>query len=94
MTDYSPSEIVDIIIEYGRSNENSRECACQYALRYSDRRCPSHVTIISIINRPREDNLHRKCKKKSLMNDNNLTIAVLGMTVINLQISQQSVENI
>jgi len=32
MTDYSPSEIVDMIIEYGRANENYRQCARQYTL--------------------------------------------------------------
>lgn len=91
MADYSPSEIVDLIIEYGRSNENARECARQYALRYLDRRCPSHVTIISLINRAREGKLHRKRKKKSLTDDNNLNIAVLGMAVINPQISQRRI---
>jgi len=30
MTDYSSSEIVNIIIEYGKSNVNSKECARQH----------------------------------------------------------------
>jgi len=38
MTDYLPTEIVDIIIEYGRSNENARECVRLYALRFPNRR--------------------------------------------------------
>lgn len=91
MTDYSPSEIVDMIIEYGRSNENSRECTRQYALRYPDRRCPSHVTIISLITRARKGKLDRKRKKKFLTDDNALNIDVLGMTVINPQISQRTI---
>jgi len=68
ITDYSSNEIVDMIIEYGRTNENYRQCARQYALRYPDRQCSNHTTIMGLINRIHEDKLCRKRKKKSLTN--------------------------
>jgi len=64
MIDYSSSEIIDLIIEYIRANENYRQCVRQYALRYPNRQCPNHITIMRLINRAREGKLCRK--KKSL----------------------------
>jgi len=54
MTDYLLTEIVDIIIEYGRNNENARECARLHALRFPNRRYPSHQTISNLIARARD----------------------------------------
>jgi len=45
----------------------TRQCARQYVLRYPDRQCPNHTTIMRLINRAREDKLRRKRKKKSLI---------------------------
>ncbi|KAG5345851.1 SETMR methyltransferase, partial [Acromyrmex heyeri] len=54
MGDYSPTETIDIIIEYGRCNENARECARLYALRFPNRRHPSRQTISNLIARARD----------------------------------------
>jgi len=51
MTDYLPTEIVDVIIEYGKSNENARECARLYALQFLNRRYPFRQTISNLIAR-------------------------------------------
>jgi len=80
-----------MIIEYGRANENYRQCARQYALQYPDRQCPNHTTIMKLINRACEDKLCCKCKKKFLTDANDLNTAVLGIVVINPQIGQRTI---
>jgi len=88
--DYSPSEIVDMIIEYERANENYRQCP--YALRYPDHQCSNHTTIMRLKKiRAREIKLCHKRKKKSLIDANDLNTAVLGMVVINPQIDQRTI---
>jgi len=85
MTDYSSSEIVDMIIEYGRANKNYRQCAHQYALQYPDRQYPNHTSIVRLINRACESKLCRKRKKKSLTGVNYLN-SCFRMVIINPQI--------
>jgi len=76
------------------ANYNYRLCTRQYALRYPDRQCPNHTTIMRLINRAHEDKLCRKHKKKSLTNANDLNPAVLGMVVINPQIGQRIIREL
>jgi len=88
MTDYSPNEIVDIIIEYGRTNENYRQplpLVCSTVFRSPQ----SYYN--NEINRARKGKLCRKRKKKSLTDANDLNTAVLGMVVINPQIGQRTI---
>jgi len=56
MTDYLPTEIVDIIIEYGKSNKNPRECNRLHALRFPNRQ-PFRQTISNFIARVRDGRL-------------------------------------
>jgi len=91
MTDYLPVEIVDIIIEYGRSNENARECARLYALRFPNRRHPSRQTISNLIARARDGRLRRQRKKKDRTKETMLNIAILGMVTFNPHVSQRRI---
>jgi len=77
MTDYLPTEIVDMIIEYGRSNKNARECAHLYALRFPNLRHPSHQIISNLIARARDGRLRRQRKKKD-RTEESLNIAIFG----------------
>jgi len=38
--------LLNRVIEYGRANENYKQCTRQYTLQYSDRQCPNHTTIM------------------------------------------------
>ena len=92
MADYSPSEIIDMIIIYGSCAENARETARQYGIKYPDRRKPDYKTILSLIARARNGSLKRKRSKKSFTDDDNtLIVAVLGMVVMNPHISQRQI---
>jgi len=91
MIDYLPSEIVDIIIEYSRSNENARECARLYALRFPNRRHPSRQTISNLIARARDGRLRRQRQKKDRTEETVLNIAILGMVAFNPHISQRRI---
>jgi len=82
MSDYLSMEIVDIIIEYGRSNENARECARPYALRFPNRRHPA---------RARDGRLRRQRKKKDRTEETVLNIAILGIVAFNQHVSQRRI---
>jgi len=92
MTDYLSTEIVNIIIEYGRNNENTRECARLYALRFPNRRHPSRQTISNLIARAHDGRLRRQRKKKDCTEETVLNIAILGMVAFNPHVSR-SVES-
>jgi len=87
MTDYLLTIIVDIIIEYGKSNENARECARLYALRFPNRRHPFRQTISNLIARA-HGRLRRQQKKKDCTKETVLNIAILGMVAFNPHVSQ------
>jgi len=55
MTDYSPSEIVDMIGFFYAINNNAREVARQNRDRYPDRRCLDHKAILHLTTRARID---------------------------------------
>jgi len=82
MTDYLPTEIVDIIIE---------ECARLYALRFPNRRHPSRQTISNLIARARDGRLRRQRKKKDRTEETVLNIAILGMVAFNPHVSQRRI---
>jgi len=91
MTDYLPMEIVDIIIEYSRSNENVRKCAPLYALRFPNRRHHSRQTISNLIARARDGRLRRQRKKKDRTEEIVLNSVILGMVAFNPHVIQRRI---
>lgn len=91
MSDYTPSEIVDMIVVYGRCGENARDASRQYAIIYPNRSHPNHITILKLIRRARSGSLIRKRKKKPLDDNNARTLAVLGMVMMDPQIGQRQI---
>jgi len=91
MTDYLSTETVDIIIEYGRNNENARECARLYAFRFPNRRHPSRQTISNLIARALDGRLRHQRKKKDRTEETVLNIAILGMVAFNPHVSQRRI---
>ncbi|CAG4981412.1 unnamed protein product [Colias eurytheme] len=52
---YTASEYVDMILLYGECQYNTRQTVKTYAERYPKRNCPSTTTIMSVIQRLREN---------------------------------------
>jgi len=87
MTDYSPSEIVDMISIYGVAGNNAREAARQYRDRYPDRRHSDHKTSLQLLRRARTGDMTRKRSKKPRDNDDVIKVTMLGMVIMNLHIN-------
>lgn len=95
MTDYSPNDIVDILMCLGEARGNYREAERIFGRRYPNCRCPSHVSIRFLTNRSREGFIKRKRKKKVYDNIDNLDVrllAVLAMIHMNPHISLRNLE--
>lgn len=91
MADYQPTEIVDIIIEFGRNNENYRDCARSYALRFPNRRHPNNITIRSLLNRARHGRLRRERKKKDRTENTRLNTNIIRMVTHDPHVSQRTI---
>lgn len=93
MSDYLPNDIVDMIMVYGAVDGNARAAARQYREMYPNRRHPDHKAILRLVQRARAGELKRKRPKNELDNDDPMSIAVLGMVVINPHLSQRQISH-
>jgi len=91
MADYSPTEIVDMIMIFGVTGGNARETVRRYRDQYPDRRQPDHKVILRAVNRARAGQMQRQRSKKHLDNDDVINVTVLGMIEINPHISQRQI---
>ncbi|XP_032684451.1 uncharacterized protein LOC116850355 isoform X2 [Odontomachus brunneus] len=60
MADYSPNEIVDIILVLGECHSNYNAASRLYAQRFPERRHPTDMTIRSLVQRARNGHLVRQ----------------------------------
>lgn len=91
LADYSPTEIVDMIIIFSNTGGNAREAARQYRDQYPGRRHPDHKVILRAVHRARAGQMQRQRSKKRLDNDDVINVTVLGMVEIDPHISQRQI---
>lgn len=92
MADYSPNEIVDMILILGESRNNCRAASRLYAERYPDRRHPTYHTIQTIVQRARHGYLVRQ-RRQHDYEDDPRSVAILAMIHLDPQISTRWIEN-
>ena len=63
MANYTPTEVVDILITFGECGRNYRLTARTYAERFPNRRHPTDQQIINIERRSRNNPLHRERRR-------------------------------
>ena len=93
MANYTPNEVVDILLTLGECDRNYRYASRVYAERYPNRRCPDARQIINIERRSRRNPLHRERQRNRLRNNNDPRfLAILGMVHLNPHISTRQIE--
>jgi len=93
MANYTPTEVVDILITFGECGRNYRLTARTYAERFPNRRHPTDQQIINIERRSRNNPLHRERRRNRLHNNNDpRLLAVLAMVHQNPHISTRQIE--
>ncbi|KYN19395.1 hypothetical protein ALC57_08278 [Trachymyrmex cornetzi] len=66
MANYTPTEVVDILITFGECGRNYRLTARTYAERFPNRHHPTAQQIMNIERRSRNNPLHRETRKNRL----------------------------
>lgn len=92
MADYTPNEIVDMIMVLGECNGVYIDAATLYAERFPNRRHPSNVTIRDLARRARAGRLSRKRRHYEYNEDDVRTVTILAMVHLNPQISSRQIE--
>lgn len=95
MADYSPNEIVNMIMCVERAGGNYKEAECEYRRRFPDQRCPSQVTIESLVQRARGGHLTRNRKKKDFVDNDNpdeRLVTILALVHLNPHVSLREIE--
>jgi len=94
MANYTPTEVVDILITFGECSRNYRLTARTYAERLPDRRHPTAQQIINVERRSHNNPLHRKRRRNRLHNNEEIArlLAVLAMVHQNPHINTRKIE--
>lgn len=93
MANYTPNEVVDILITFGECGRIYRLTARTYAERFPNRRHPSARQVINIVRRSRNNPLHRQRQRNRLVNNNDpRLLAVLGMVHLNPHVSTRQIQ--
>lgn len=93
MANYTPSEIIDILLVLDESHRNYRKASHLYTQRYPDRRRPGPQQIINIEKRSRENVNHRQRQRNRNINNNDpRLLAILGMVHLNPHINTRHIE--
>lgn len=92
MADYSPVEIVDMIMVLGVANNNYAEAARIYEERFPDRRHPTKMTIKTLIQRARNGTLVRKRKRHEYDENDGRVLAIRAMIHLDPYISSRQIE--
>lgn len=94
MPDYSPNEIVDILLILGECRHNYRRAAALYRRRFPRRQLPNAATIRNIEIRIRRGNLRRQ-RRKYNGNDHVMNprfLAVVAMVHVNPHVSLREIQ--
>lgn len=92
MGDYTPNEIVDMILILGESRMNYRAASRLYAERYPERdRHPSDLTIRRLVQRARNGDLVRQRQHRDYEDDPR-SVAILAIIHLDPQISTRQIE--
>ncbi|OXU30683.1 hypothetical protein TSAR_008762 [Trichomalopsis sarcophagae] len=92
MSDYSPNEIVDMIIVLGECHNNHNAAARLYAERLLDRRHPTNVTIHSSTVRARRGRLARQRRRREYNEDDARVVTILVVIHLDPRVSSRQVE--
>lgn len=92
MVDYSPYEIVDMIMTLGMAGNNYLRAAALYAQRFPYRRHPTEVTIQSLTARARTGRLRRERRGHAYDQNDVRVLVILAMAHLNPQISIRQIE--
>lgn len=93
MANYSPNEVVDILISPGECGRTYRHTARAYAQRFPNRRHPSAQQVVNIESRSRNNPLHRQRQSNRLQNNNDpRLLAILAMVHLDPHLSTRRIE--
>ncbi|XP_026829096.1 uncharacterized protein LOC113562803 [Ooceraea biroi] len=91
MGDYTPKEIVDMLVVFGECFGNYREAARLYRNRYPNRRHPNNTVIRRLKIRAEQGQLTRRHAKRDYDVDNVRVLAVLAAVHIDPHISTRQI---
>ncbi|XP_011883581.1 PREDICTED: uncharacterized protein LOC105570750 [Vollenhovia emeryi] len=91
MADYTPTEIVDILLILGECLRNYRAAALLYAVRYPNRRHPNDTVIRNLELRAREGHLHRQRQRSVYDEDDERVLTILACVHLNPHISTRDI---
>lgn len=92
MADYTPNQIVDMIMVLGECNNNYRAATRRYAERFPDRRHPSDMTIRSLTGRARDGHLTRQRRRHEYNENDPRVVTILAAVHLDPHISSRQVE--
>lgn len=94
MPDYTPNEIVDILLVLGECQKNYRQASILYANRFPERQHPNHTVIRKVELRGREGQFARKRRSTTQQDyeNNPRLIAVLAMVHLDPHVSVREIE--
>lgn len=92
MADFSPNEIVDMILILGECHINYLAASRLYAMRFPDRRHPSHVTIQTLTQRARRGHLVRHRERHNYDENDVRVLTILAIVHMDPQVSTRQIE--
>ncbi|XP_058805440.1 uncharacterized protein LOC131672314 [Phymastichus coffea] len=92
MADYSPTQIVDMILILGECHNNFAAASRLYAVRFPDRRHPSDMTIKTLTERAREGHLVRQRRHHDYEDNDVRTLTILAAVHLDPHISTRQIE--
>ena len=92
MADYSPNEIVDMILVLEASQNNYRAAVRLYAERYPDRRHSDNKAIRRLTQRARGGHMVRQRRRHEYDENDNRVVTILAVIYLDPHISARRVE--
>lgn len=92
MADYSPNEIVDIILVLGECHSNYNAASRLYAQRFPERRHPTDMTIRSLVQRARNGHLVRQRQHHEYDENDARAVTILAIVHLNPHVSTRQIE--